>query len=740
MRRLSLSLFLLLISSFAFSELDITSITVKNINNGWSNLGADSNDPQYVYATGLEDLQVSVRATGGQDIQNVEVFFDPVAVSMDGNLAQADSARNLIRLANRITASQDGSWEGTIIFPANFYLSGKYKLGVSISGPRESTYRMWWRGCSNQGDCGIVEFNPRVPQSGAAQTSQPITNPPIVLTFKPGHLAKTFTIGDAALDRGDILIQPELSGTGTGCFSFKKPNGNFTDVVTANGGTQNTLNFEVMVRPLCGVCNTPDAYPFYDKIVYSFARMPNARYEQPLVVLCDADVVFLTDFGILNKAEVEQSLKDWIYALRAEGKGVWVVDLNDQKTMHALGLSTSGGGISSEGEVKTAVDKVLADTDETRRATLQEESKTYLVIGGGVDVIPMPETIQYSSEATGWFNPLNDYCYAQISYAGGMCTFQSGEVFIPNVIIARMPTEKTPQKGTDLLEKVNARLLIEILETASEKREIERKLTVIRPQCGAVNKEDYDAAKCWQRWIVDEFLLKRLEDVGLTVNAYLSPSKCLGGDEFGLCSTDELLRVIPRKGILYVRGHGSGGVITSNALVGETTDGTPQVLDPVPYRAADPYTGAALSFPRQETIHPSLDLPRDYFQGSLHFYSACFMGSPDYKYPIVDKNKRIIPLEERVLMNNENSVFMSFMHQGLSASIGCTTLINYERTGSIEREDEAKLLQNFFEFETIGEAFDNFKRTQPTNPWVSNYDKNCLQLYGDPTIRLVDAT
>ncbi|MFH0922644.1 MAG: hypothetical protein V1811_01140, partial [Candidatus Micrarchaeota archaeon] len=467
--RLSFALFLLLATPLVFSSLDFESITVRNIYDDQANLGTDPNDPQYVYATGFEELQISVRATGVQGTQTITAWFVPVTVEGnqlvlgDSGLIKVDSSRNKIIIDKTITANAGGSWEGVFFFPANQYLTGKYKLLLS----HMNAIRYWWEGSRFSAEHGIIEFGGRAGNlnNGNARTE---VNQPIVLTFKPGHLSKTFALGDNTLDRGTILVQSELTGTGTGCFSFKKPNGEFTNTVVATGGTQNTLNFEVMVRPLCGVCNTPDAYPFYDTIVYSFARTPNVRYEQPLVVRCDADVIFMTDFGILNKAEVEPSLKNWIYALRAEGKGVWVVDLNDEKTMGALAVPTASG-MMGLGLVKTTIYRAINNIENTKPASGQNNGKKYLVFGGGVDVIPMPESAEYTAEEVK-LNPLNDYCYIQNAYTGGVCTFIPGDAYLPDVVVARMLTEKALQDENSLLEPVKARLLVETLETATNYR------------------------------------------------------------------------------------------------------------------------------------------------------------------------------------------------------------------------------------------------------------------------------
>ncbi|MFH0922878.1 MAG: hypothetical protein V1811_02350, partial [Candidatus Micrarchaeota archaeon] len=89
-------------------------------------------------------------------------------------------------------------------------------------------------------------------------------------------------------------------------------------------------------------------------------------------------------------------------------------------------------------------------------------------------------------------------------------------------------------------------------------------------------------------------------------------------------------------------------------------------------------------------------------------------------------------------MNIDNSAIMNFMYQGLSAAIGCTSLLYAYTSGEIEKDQESELLKNFFTAETIGDAFDTYKRLPPIQRQWGNYDKNCVQLYGDPTIRMVD--
>ncbi|MFH0835831.1 MAG: N-acetylmuramoyl-L-alanine amidase [Candidatus Micrarchaeota archaeon] len=457
----------------------------------------------------------------------------------------------------------------------------------------------------------------------------------------------------------------------------------------------NSLTLETEVRPLCGVCSSQGLYEA--ELVYSFASYADVHHVKPLSIRCSADLVFLTDFSILgNDAQLETALTNWIGVLRSEGRGVWVIDLSSNDAMENLGLVSSSGIRLNEGGIKAIIDNVRSHA-----------ANNFLVIGGGTDVIPMPEITGWNK----WFSvdpfeyelkPANDYCYTQTNYAGGECvpdiTAQNG------LVVSRMPTEKT--SGGD---PVNPRVLIKMLESSVSTREIPRSLNALGMHCGTQTPEEYlNGSHCDHR---EQFELLKTE-LGLSdAQAKISPPACYfeaSGYANSTCDANALRSFLSSEGVIYVNAHGNGHEMTSTALLNNDTGA---LLD-----ALGKYDLGHGVITRQIVANSST-MNSLALGNALHFYDSCWTGSADY-----DMNGNEL--------NISNSVLMKALYNGLPAAMACTSV------SSVNGEYAAFALGNFAKYATIGAAFNAFKSTESPVSFLDFYDRNCMQLYGDPTIRL----
>ncbi|MFH0922646.1 MAG: hypothetical protein V1811_01150 [Candidatus Micrarchaeota archaeon] len=479
--------------------------------------------------------------------------------------------------------------------------------------------------------------------------------------------------------------------------------------VSQEGGR--TLN--INVKPLCGVCDSDNIYE--RKITYSFGRVLSKEFEMPIRVACDANVVFLTDLEILNHdSSLETALTNWVEKLREEEKGVWVVDLSDEATMQSLGGETPSNGVKlSAGRIKTIVDKMLSFADNE-----------YLVIGGGVDVIPMPAmatAIKFDDETeTGNVlngNVLNDYCYTKTNYNGENCVGNE-EQAENGLIIGRMLTEKS--SGT-----VRGTLLIKMLETATRVRHVTREITLIGQQCGNLEREGSDDY-CTDRNAFDRIV----NGIDGEKRVFYSPLDCpagSGGNSW--CSNANAFETaISTQGAIYLSSHGTGGtnahstaIVQNNAILGDTAN---YFLppDPIP---------ADVSFPWQNTLtHDFLNTHQ--FNGGLLIYGGCYGGAPDYASNYGCNHwpgcRSALP------MTIETSTAMHALSKGLAAIVGCT------REGYSASTSEKYLLLNILNENvgTIGKAFNRYKTQTTTSETIARYQRSCEQFYGDPTVSLGD--
>jgi len=497
--------------------------------------------------------------------------------------------------------------------------------------------------------------------------------------------------------------------------------------------------FNLKVKPLCGVCDSQNVYT--RKITYSFARMADEIFEVPVRIDCNANVVFLTDLAILkHDSSLETALTAWIETLRSEGKGVWVVDLNDEKTMQNLGgLEPSSGQKVPElrsnpdgygaraGFVKTVVNK-----------TQGLSSNEYLVIGGGVDVIPMPALDSYNGLADG--TPLDDYCYAQTNYKGETChAVQDFTTAYDDFAVARMPTEKAVGN-----QPVSPHLLVKLLQAATEHRTIPKVLTTIGQQCGSLTPANFEEG-CSMRSHIDT-VVESLK--WRTAYSTLAPLTCSETSDF--CQPHAFEQEATREGIVYLESHGTGGTMAHStaAIYSDTREFVEHPKD-------DPNADLLLKngeLPWQKTLTHEF-LSSHELDGILLIHTGCFGGSPDYaseygcdnRFTVFPENTPTCPIP----MTAKYGTIMHAIDAGLTAAIGCTRTHN---SGPDPGYREAQLLNFFLNSQTIGDAFDKFKKANPeeffTNPeetrksedWMMThrYGTQCLQFYGDPTIELVD--
>ncbi|MFH0836142.1 MAG: hypothetical protein V1834_03195 [Candidatus Micrarchaeota archaeon] len=583
---------------------------------------------------------------------------------------------------------------------------------------------------------------------------------PVELSFK--DYQKEFTITND-LNSGSLLTRFDDD---TGCFEFLEscPGcslGRFTDALTPYETDSNYAKFLVQVKPLCGVCTKPGFY--YSKMVYSFANRPDVQHEIPLIVKCDADVVFLTNLEILSTNtegppadvtfnELKTSLNDWVNQLRSEGKGVWVVDLSDAGTTNNLGVKIRQGGAPLQKNEVTVARGVAA---EAIKKTHELSGNKYVVIGGGVDVIPMPSLdgdaigfVEYNKDknpkpqlselAKG--TPLNDYCYLVNGYTGSSCysLFQKGASEYSNgVIISRMLTEKVDYGVWPFGRlSVKRRLLDKMLKTATEYREVPQKLTIIGQHCGSFNMDSWKKYRCGSRTI-DDLLRMRVP----TTQDYLSPYTCDSG-YLNECNVNSLLEAIGHEGILYVGSHGSGKELASTALYYKTSTfatALTLVKDPT-LNDMQKMIGNNLPVFGSQRIMSYKTIENVEFNGGMHVYLGCFAGTPDYVTSLLWAGGKVDQAGEEATVDND--VAMRALYNGVAALVGCTRV----GRGIVAPNLVLELVGNH---ETIGEAFDTFKREQGRNSDLGAYNKYkaegrydtlCHQLYGDPTIRLVEAS